>query len=294
MQRDPLNELLMVNYANNLATRGDMADGQGYARQTCWPCARTRASLLRFMAKMEINNGNLVQGWELANRAYQLAARQPRRYCGAGGHVGVAGRYRGSRAPGSQRPENSDQNPSLLETHWMTLVVERRFEEAELLLRDQMAEIRRQHARCTSTQVQFSAGHDRDWRVAITRSARDLLVSAISAEDDPAYSGDEIMTITMAACATETLGEEEAAAELLAKAERQIKRARLNGVDNPDIYYNEAILLAMRSEPAEGMEKLREAYDTGLPRAVGAGHRRPPCALRDKPEFIALTESDTG
>lgn len=94
----------------------------------------------------------------------------------------------------------------------------------------------------------------------------------------------------MAALATELLGESEEALALLSSADRKIKRARLNGVDNPDIYYNEAVLLTMRSEPEKAMEKLREAYKRGFREqwVIDIDGRLAP--LRDKPEFILLME----
>jgi len=121
-------------------------------------------------------------------------------------------------------------------------------------------------------------------------AARDLLNAAISDQDDPAYSGNEVMIITMAALATEQLGEPEEAARLLETAERKIKRARLNGVDDSNIYYSEAVLLTMRSEPARAMEKLREAYNRGFREqwVMDIDVRLAP--LRVTPEFIILME----
>ena len=120
--------------------------------------------------------------------------------------------------------------------------------------------------------------------------ARELLVAAISEEDDPAYGGSGVMIVTLAALAMEKLGDTEEAAGMLATAERKIKRARLNGVDDPKIYYSEAVLLSMRSEPARAMEKLREAYSRGYREqwVLEIDGRLAP--LRDTPEFIMLME----
>jgi len=288
LQRDPLNELLMVNYANNLATRGDWQTGRDMLADllTLRPDSTL---LLRFMAKMELNNGNLVQGWKLANRAYLLQPDNPEDIAALAATWVLLGDTEEAERLVLKGLENSDQNPSLLNTHWMTLLVDRRYEEAELLLRDQMAEFGDNMPDALQRRFNFQLG-----MIALARGdhalARDLLVAAISDEDDPAYSGDKVMTITMAACATELLGETEAAAELLAKADRQIQRARLNGVDNPDIYYNEAVLLTMRSEPQKAMEKLREAYTRGFRELWVIDIDGRLSALRDKPEFIALTD----
>jgi TolB-like protein/Flp pilus assembly protein TadD len=288
LQRDPLNELLMVNYANNLATRGDWQSGRDMLGDLL-ALRPDSTLLLRFMAKMELNNGNLVQGWELANRAYLLQPDNPEDIASLAATWVLLGDTDEAERLVLKGLENSDQNASLLGTRWMALIVARRYEEAELLLRDQMAEFGDSMPEALQRRFNFQLG-----MIAMARGdnalARDLLVAAISDEDDPAYSGDEVMTITMAACATELVGEKEAAAELLAKAERQIQRARLNGVDNSNIYYNEAVLLTMRSEPQRAMEKLREAYERGFRELWVMDIDGRLAALRDKPEFIALME----
>jgi tetratricopeptide (TPR) repeat protein len=130
--------------------------------------------------------------------------------------------------------------------------------------------------------------------IALVRSdypeARRLLTAAIGEEDRPAYNGDEVTTVTLASLAAEQLGETEEARGLLESAERKIQRGRLNGVDDPFIYYNEAVLLAMRSEPARAMEKLREAYERGFREqwVLEIDTRLAP--LRGQPEFITLMD----
>jgi hypothetical protein len=64
----------------------------------------------------------------------------------------------------------------------------------------------------------------------------------------------------------------------------------LNGVDNSGMYYNEAVLLAMRSEPAQALEKLREAYDRGFREMwfLEIDGRLDP--LRPQPAFTDLLE----
>jgi Flp pilus assembly protein TadD len=225
----------------------------------------------------------------LANRAYQLEPDNPEDIAALAGTWVLLGDTEEAERLLLHGLETSDQNTSLLGTRWMALVVSRRYEEAELLLREQMAQFGDNMPEALQRKFNLQLG-----MIAMVRGeyaqARDLLVSAISPEDDPAYSGDEIMTVTMAALATKLVGEDEAAAELLAGAERKIKRARLNGVDNSNIYYNEAVLLAMRSEPEKAMQKLRDAYDRGFRElwVMDIDGRLAP--LRDMPEFIALME----
>ena len=60
------------------------------------------------------------------------------------------------------------------------------------------------------------------------------------------------------------LGEAELAGHYLAEAERMVDRARINGVDSPDIYYTEAVLLTLRKNPAGAVAKLEQAVDKGF------------------------------
>ena len=48
------------------------------------------------------------------------------------------------------------------------------------------------------------------------------------------------------------------------QAERKITRARLNGVDDSEIYYSEAVVLAMRENKTEALRRLQQAYDHGF------------------------------
>jgi TolB-like protein/Flp pilus assembly protein TadD len=288
MQRDPLNELLMVNYADNLSVRGDWEAG----RDMLGGLLELRPDstiLLRFMSKMEIYNGNLVNGWKLANRAYQLQPDNPEDIATLARTWVLLGDPEEAERLVLLGLESSEQNANLLGTYWMTLVVSRRYEEAETLVREMIAQAGDGLPESKKRYFNFQLG-----MIALMRgdiaSARDLLVSAISDEDDPAYSGREVEIVTMAALASQQMGESEEAAGMLERAERKIKRARLNGVDDPNIYYSEAVLLIMSSEPAGAMEKLREAYNRGYREqwVMEIDGRLAP--LRDTPEFILLME----
>jgi TolB-like protein/Flp pilus assembly protein TadD len=288
MQRDPLNELLMVNFAGNLSTRGDWPAG----REMLGGLLELRPDstiLLRFMAKMELYNGNLVGGWKLANRAYQLQPDNPEDIAALARTWVLLGDPQEAERLVLLGLESSEQNPSLLMTHWMTLMVSKRLEEAELLVRELMAQsgdnLPEPQRRMFQWQLGLIAMEREDYA-----GARELLLAAISDEDGAAYSGDEVMIITLAALATEQLGESAEAAVLLEKAERKIKRARLNGVDDPNIYYSEAVLLTLRSEPAGAMEKLREAYNRGYREQWVMEIDGRLASLRDIPEFMSLMD----
>jgi hypothetical protein len=68
----------------------------------------------------------------------------------------------------------------------------------------------------------------------------------------------------------------------------QVRRARLNGVDDPAIYYTEAIMFALRDNVGPALEKLQQAYDRGFRERWLMDIDRRLDSLRDQPEFIAL------
>jgi TolB-like protein/Flp pilus assembly protein TadD len=288
MQRDPLNELLMVNYASNLSIRGDWEAGRNMLSGLL-DLRPDSTILLRFMSKMETYNGNLAEGWELANRAYQLAPDNPEDIANLARTWILLGDTDEAERLVLEGLQSSGQNSNLIGTHWMTLLVSRRYEEAERLVREQLISLDDELPAAMKREFDFQLG-----MIALVKGefqrAHDLLISAISDEDDPAYSGNQVKVVTMAALASERIGSTEEATDLLRDAERKITRARLNGVDDQNIYYNEAILLAMRSEPARAIAKLREAYNRGFRElwVMDIDGRLEP--LRNEPEFNALVE----
>jgi tetratricopeptide (TPR) repeat protein len=288
MQRDPLNELLMVNYANNHSIRGDWESGKEMLAGLL-ELRPDSTILLRFLSKMELYNGNLVEGWELANRAYQLQPDNPEDIASLARTWVLLGDVEEAERLVLLGLEKAEQSQSLLGTYWLTLMVAQRFEEAETLLSELMGQYGDNLPPAVKRNFSFQLG-----LLALVRgdypAARDYLVSAIGESDDPAYRGDVIMTMTMASLASQEVGAAEDAAELLQGAERKIRRARLNGVDDPNIYYSEAVILVMRQQPEKALEKLRQAYDRGYREEwmIEIDGRLNP--LRAHPEFIQLRD----
>jgi TolB-like protein/tetratricopeptide (TPR) repeat protein len=288
MQRDPLNELLMVNYASNLSTRGDWLRGKDML-QGLLALRPDSTILLRFMSKMEIYNGNLVEGWKLANRAYQLQPDNPEDIATLARTWVLLGDLEEAERLVLLGLEEAEQNANLLGTYWMTLMVSRRFEEAESLVRELMGQYGDNIPDSMQQNFNFQLG-----MIALLKEdyflAHSLLTSAIGDEDDAAWSGDEIMVVTLASLASERLGQAEEAQDLLENAERKIQRARLNGVDDPGIYYSEAVLMIMRNDSEKGLEKLQEAYNRGWREhwVLEIDRRLDP--LRDQADFLLLKD----
>ena len=262
MELDPLNELLAVNYAGNLSVTGDWESGkdlmQGLVR-----LRPDSTVLLRAMASYEFEHGNLVEGWRLANRAWLLEPENPEDIATLARTWIMLGGISEAEELIEQGLEKSPQNAGLLGTQFMTKLVAGRFEEAQSLLRDVMADFGENMPPNLQSNFDVQLGI-----IALVQGnyplAYELFSKTISNEDKPAYSGDEVMVLTMASLISRRLNKpEEAEARLLA-AQRKVQRARLNGVDDPGIYYTEAVLLAMQGDPESALQKLNQAYERGF------------------------------
>jgi len=288
MLRDPLNELLLVNYTGNLSVRGEWAQGRDMLAEllTLRPDSTI---LLRFMSKLEMLNGNLVEGWRLADRAYQLQPDNPEDIATLAHTWVLLGDAREAERLLLEGLATSPNNANLKGTYWMVLLVTRRFEEAESLVREMRAEYEDAIPEAVERRFDMQLG-----MLAMIRkdfsAAREHLVAAVSEEDNPAWGGDEIWALTLASLALEQTGDEEQAESLLTDAERIIRRARLNGVDDPNIYYAEGVLLTLRENHDAALQKLQQAYERGFREkwVLEVDGRLDP--LRDRPEFLLFKD----
>jgi len=135
MKRDPLNELLIINYAGNLSIRGDWEQGRAVMRDVL-ELRPDSTMLLRSLSKLELYNGNLVEGWKLADRAYELEPDNPEDIATLARTWMLLGDMERAEQLVLKGLETSEQNASLLMTYWNTLMAARRYEEAEGLVRE--------------------------------------------------------------------------------------------------------------------------------------------------------------
>jgi len=286
MALDPLNELLAVNYSKNLAVRGNWAEGKELM-QGLIDLRPDSTILLRAMSGYELMHGNLVEGWNLANRAWQLQPDDPEDISVLAQTWVMLGDLEEAERITLQGLEKSGKNGNLLRTYWWTLMALHRFEEAETLVRDLMSEYGDRMPDAMRRNFNFQLGMIAFAREDFPR-AYSLFNEAIGDEDRRAYSGEEIKGFTMASLVSEIVGKHEEAESRLADAERKVQRARLNGVDDPGIYYTEAVILAMRDQSERALEKLDQAYQRGFRELWTLNIDARLDSLREQPGFIAL------
>jgi TolB-like protein/Flp pilus assembly protein TadD len=288
MVRDPLNELLMVNYSGNLSMRGDWERGRDMMAELL-ALRPDSTMLLRSMAKLELYNGNLVEGWRLADRAYRLRPDNPEDISSLAQTWVKLGDVAEAERLVVEGMNASPNNASLKGVYWLVLMVAKRFEEAERVVQEMKAEYGEVIPESVQRRFDFQLG-----LLALIRedygAAREFLTAAINEEDDPAWSGDVIKTLTLASLALDRTGEGEQARLLLEDADRLIRRARINGVDDPNVYYSEGVILTLKNDPEGALAKLQQAYDRGFREQwmLEIDGRLDP--LRDRPEFLLFKD----
>jgi len=283
---DPFNELLAVNYASSLAMSGKWENGKEIM-QSLVQLRPDSTMLLRFMAMHEIDHGNLVEGWQLAQRAWQLQPDNPEDISALAKAWLLLGGVKEAEELVLHGLEQSGQNGNLLSVHFQILLLTGRSEEATALVQNMMQEFGPNIPAALQRNFEFQLGIIAALQKDYDR-AYDLFSKAISREDNPAYSGDDIFIFTMASAMSGIIGKPEEAMARLQEAERKVKRARLNGVDDPQIYYTEATILTMRDELEPALQKLEQAYQHGFREGwlLEVDQRLDP--LRDTAEFIAI------
>jgi Flp pilus assembly protein TadD len=285
---DPLNELLRVNYTNNLSVRGHWEQARDVMAEML-AMRPDSTILLRFMAKQELSNGNLVEGWRLADRAYRLQPDNPEDIAVLAHTWIKLGQPEEAERLLLEGLESAPNNSTLRGAYGETLLVSRRFEEARRLLREMRADYGEQAPPAMQARFDFQMGV-----LALLSgeydTALDYLLASINDEENPAWSGAEIEKLTLASLTLGYKGEAERAQEFLARADRLISRARLNGVDNWSIYYSEGVLLTLRGDTDRAIEKLQQAYERGFREqwVLEIDSRLDP--LRDRPEFLVFKD----
>jgi hypothetical protein len=119
-------------------------------------------------------------------------------------------------------------------------------------------------------------------------SAGGLIELAISDEADQAWSETQVMLMTFSSALQSAVGNAELAELRLAGAERVVRRARINGVDDANINYTESSILALRGNAQAALEKLQTAYERGFRQIWLLDLDVRMEALRQEPRFVAL------
>ena len=259
---DPLNELLAINVAGNLTRQGNYQAGKELL-QGLISLRPDSATLLKFMAGHAIKNGDLVQGWRYASRSYDLEPDSPvviRTLAGAWASIGVTDKAEGLLLDGLEIAGN---NFGLQSDYFFLLLEQGRLEKAESILSKQygdsvegLPEQLQQYYYFQKGMISLVAGD--------TAAARGFFENAMRDESDQSWNGKQVMYATILSALHYDAGNTELAEQRLVSAERSVRRARINGVDDADIYYTESSIYALRGKSEEALDSLQMAYERGF------------------------------
>ena len=286
MALDPLNELLAVNYAGNMYRQGDYES----ARELLTGLIEVRpdsVTLLRMMSGFAFGHGDLVDAWEYAKRSYDLEPESPIIISTMAKAWLELGEVEESERVLLSGLEIASDNADLKSQYFFLLLVAGRLEEAERVVKDQFGDDISGLPENFQRYYHFQMGLIYVIRGEL-ESARDFLELAINPDENQGLDDGQVFALTMAALINQELGYTEAAEQHLDTAERLVSRARINGVDNAGIYYNQTILFALRGEKEQAVEAFRQAYERGWRESwvLKIDYRLD--LLRDIPEFVEI------
>jgi len=286
MALDPLNDLLAINYAGNLSSRGDYQEGLDLLRGLV-ELKPDSSTLLRIMSGHAMKCGDLVDGWRYASRSYGLEPNSPvviQTLASAWESIGEDDRAEALLLDGL---ELAGENKSLRSSYFFLLLKQGRLEKAGRLLQEQygdsvdgLPEQMQQYYYFQKSMISLVSG-DRD-------SARELIERALNEDSDQAWDGDQLFFITLSSALHRDAGNTELADQRLARAERAVHRARINGVDNASIYYTESSIYALKGESGAALEALQGAYERGFREVWMLEKDLRLESLHQEPQFIAI------
>ncbi len=288
MALDPLNELLAINFAGNLASRGEYMAGIDLLKGLV-ALRPDSATLLRIMSNYAMKSGDLVDAWKYANQSYDLEPKSPaviETLASAWESVGENEKAEKLLLDGLGIAADN----AILQTNYFFIQLRQgRLEKADRLLQEQYGsslDALPEHLQHTyyfqKSLIKLVSG-DRD-------SARELLESAIDDESETNLNGQQIFYLTLSSALHFEAGNTQLAESRLVSAERAVRRARLNGVDDADIYYTESSIHALRGRQQAALDSLQVAYDRGFRGKWMLGVDVRLDSLRQEPRFVSIKE----
>ena len=121
-------------------------------------------------------------------------------------------------------------------------------------------------------------------------AARNFFENAIRDDSDQAWNGDQVMYATILSALHNAAGNTVLAEQRLVSAERSVRRARVNGVDDAGIYYTESSIHALRGDVSAALDSLQKAYERGFRGAWKLEIDFRLESLHDNPQFTAIKQ----
>jgi len=288
MEIDPLNELLAINFAGNLSRRGDDKAGIELLEELI-ALRPDSATLLKTISGHVMKSGDLVAAWRYANQSYELEPESPviiETLANAWDSVGAMDKAERLLIDGL---EIASENSSLKMTYFFLLLRQGRLEKAERLVYEQFgdkveelpAQLQKYYY-FQKSMISLAAG-DKD-------TAMGLIEQVFQDNTEIGWKGELVYFMTLSSALQREAGNVELAEQRLTNAERAVRRARINGVDDASIYYTESSIHALRGEPGAALDSLQSAYDRGFRKIWMLKEDLRLESLHQEPQFAAIKQ----
>jgi TolB-like protein/Tfp pilus assembly protein PilF len=288
MALDPLNELLAINFAGNLTARGDYQAGKDLLKELI-ALRPDSATLLRILSNYAGASGDLVDAWKYAWQSYDLEPKSPAvitTLAAAWESIGALEKAEELLLDGLN---HASDNSGLRKTLFFVLLRQGRLEKADRLVMeeygpsiDDLPNQLQSYFYFQKSLISLISG-DR-------ASALDLLERAIDEDTEQNWNGQQVFYLTLASALQFDAGNDELALQRLESAERALRRARINGIDDADIYYTESSIHALRGRPEEALTGLQTAYDRGFRGIWLLDVDLRFDSVRTEPQFLAIRQ----
>lgn len=283
---DPLNELLAVNYAGNLNSRGDYEAASGLMSDLLL-VKRDSPNLLRSYSSMALYHGELVQGWELAKRAYDLQPESPAVISALAKAWLEVGNVERAEELLQEAMALASENNDLRGQYFFLLLIDGRLEEAESLVRDIFGTDIDALPEVFQRQYHHQMGLIRLMGENLPLALLEF-EQAIQPNSRKVFDERQLFALTASSFLHGAVGDPFVAEQRLAEAEETLGRARENGVDNPDLYYTQSIIDILKNDFGGAVSALQTAYDKGWRQLWVLEIDRRFDPLRTMPDFIEL------
>lgn len=261
LAKDPLNEVLTTNYSANLQSRGDSAG----ARKQIEGLLRLQpdsTSLLFMLSGIDLNSGDLVEAWKLAQRAHDLEPGNAPVIIALASAWMDLGDFDQADTVMYQGLAHVRRNVDFRVHYLFQLIVQKRVELAEQSLTElfgtDISKLPAEIQRTYHYYVGLISEIKND-----PATERDELEKAINPDETKLWDNDQVFVLSTVAMLDSALGNADLAEQRLTTAERVVGHARLNGIDNGEIYYQTACLFALRGQEQQAVASLQRAYDKG-------------------------------
>lgn len=286
--RDPLNELLAVNFANNLQARGDN-EAATESLQTLIRFQPGNAGLLSALSGINLASGQLVDAWKHARQAYEIEPENVVIINNMGRALVELGEFEEAERVWLEGIALNRKSIELkIQLLTMYLMQGKVMESEDLMYRifgDDVESLPEGFQRTYHYFMGLLKGTQHDY--AATRDHFERVIDPIV---DQLYDRNQIFVLTTASLINRALGQTTIAENQLQQAERVVGHARVDGIANADIYFAASSILAMRGDHTRALQSLEQAYEKGFRQNWILEWDGRFDSLREESGFIALRQ----